>query len=71
MGTTPPTHACAVCFMNFCAETKFKKGASDRNSHTGLGPGEFLTVLMTHPLTIFSNTDVINTNENGNVIIVL
>ena len=31
MGTTPPTHACAVCFMNFCAETKFEKGASDRN----------------------------------------
>ena len=31
MGTTPPTHACAVCFINFCAETKFKKGESDRN----------------------------------------
>ena len=34
MGTTPPTHACAVRFMNFCAETKFEKGASDRNSPT-------------------------------------
>ena len=32
MGTTPPTHACAVRFMNFGAETKFEKGASDRNS---------------------------------------
>ena len=32
MGTTPLTYACAVCFINFCAETKFKKGASDRNS---------------------------------------
>ena len=32
MGTTPPTHACAVRFMHFCAETKFEKGASDRNS---------------------------------------
>ena len=30
--TTPLTHACAVRFMDFCAETKFKKGASDRNS---------------------------------------
>ena len=37
MGTTPPTHACAVRFMNFCAETKFEKGASDRNSHSGGG----------------------------------
>ena len=36
MGTTPPTHACAVRFMNFCAETKFEKGASDRNSQTGV-----------------------------------
>ena len=36
MGTTPPTQACAVCFVSFCAETKFKKGASDRNSPTGL-----------------------------------
>ena len=36
MGTTPPTHACAVRFMNFCAETKFEKGASDRNSPTVL-----------------------------------
>ena len=34
MGTTPPTHACAVRFMNFSAETKFEKGASDRNSPT-------------------------------------
>ena len=32
MGTTPPTDACAVRFMNFGAETKFEKGASDRNS---------------------------------------
>ena len=31
MGTTPPTHACAVGSMNFCAVTKFEKGASDRN----------------------------------------
>ena len=37
MGTTPPTHACAVRFMNFGAETKFEKGASDRNSHPGIG----------------------------------
>ena len=36
MGTTPPTHACAVCFVSFCAETKFEKGASDRNLRTGL-----------------------------------
>ena len=36
MGTTPPTHACAVRFMN-CAETKFEKGASDRNSRPGDG----------------------------------
>ena len=35
MGTTPPTDACAVRFMNFGAETKFEKGASDRNSPTG------------------------------------
>ena len=35
MGTTPPTHACAVRFMNFGAETKFEKGASDRNSPPG------------------------------------
>ena len=35
MGTTPPTHTCAVRFMNFCAETKFEKGASDRNSRPG------------------------------------
>ena len=34
MGTTPPTYACAVRFMNFGAETKFEKGASDRNSLT-------------------------------------
>ena len=34
MGTTPPTHACAVCFINLAAETKFEKGASDRNSPT-------------------------------------
>ena len=34
MGTTPPTHACAVRFMNFGADTKFEKGASDRNSPT-------------------------------------
>ena len=33
-GLTPPIHACAVRFMNFGAETKFEKGASDRNSHT-------------------------------------
>ena len=32
MGTTPPTHACTFRFMNFGAETKFEKGASDRNS---------------------------------------
>ena len=32
MGTTPLTHACAVRFVNFGAETKFEKGASDRNS---------------------------------------
>ena len=39
MGTTPPTHACAVRFMNFGAETKFEKWAvpisrngTDRNS---------------------------------------
>ena len=31
-GLTPPIHACAVRFMNFGAETKFEKGASDRNS---------------------------------------
>ena len=37
MGTTPPTHACAVRFTNFCAETKFEKGASDRNSRPGDG----------------------------------
>ena len=37
MGTTPPTHACAVRFMNFGAETKFEKGASDRNSRPGDG----------------------------------
>ena len=37
MDTTPPTHACAVRFMNFSAETKFEKGASDRNSPPGLG----------------------------------
>ena len=37
MGTTPPTHACAVRFMNYCAETKFEKGASDRNSPTVQG----------------------------------
>ena len=37
MGTTPPTHACAVRFMNFGAETKFEKGASDRNSPPGHG----------------------------------
>ena len=36
MGATPPTHACAVRFMNFGAETKFEKGASDRNSPPGL-----------------------------------
>ena len=35
-GITPPTHACAVCFVSFCAETKFEKGASDRNSLTGV-----------------------------------
>ena len=34
MGTTPPTHACAVRFMNFGAG--IEKGASDRNSHLGL-----------------------------------
>ena len=32
-GLTPPIHACAVRVMNFGAETKFEKGASDRNSH--------------------------------------
>ena len=37
MGTTPPTHACAVCFVSFCAETKFEKGASDKNSLTVRG----------------------------------
>ena len=31
-GLTPPIHACAVRVMNFGAETKFEKGASDRNS---------------------------------------
>ena len=34
-GLTPPIYACAVRFMNFGAETKFEKGASDRNSQTG------------------------------------
>ena len=33
-GLTPPIHACAVRVMNFGAETKFEKGASDRNSQT-------------------------------------
>ena len=37
MGTTPPTYACAVRFMNLGAETKFEKGASDRNSPPGVG----------------------------------
>ena len=32
-GLTPPIHACAVRVMNFGAETKLEKGASDRNSH--------------------------------------
>ena len=31
-GLTPPIHTCAVRVMNFGAETKFEKGASDRNS---------------------------------------
>ena len=35
-GLTPPIHACAVRVMNFGAETKFEKGASDRNSPTGV-----------------------------------
>ena len=30
-GLTPPIHACAACFMNFGAETKFEKEVSDRN----------------------------------------
>ena len=34
-GLTPPIHACAVRVMNFGAETKFEKGASDRNSPPG------------------------------------
>ena len=34
-GTTPPIYACAVGSMNFSAETKFEKGASDRNSPPG------------------------------------
>ena len=33
-GLTPPIHACAFRFMNFGAETKFEKGASDGNSPT-------------------------------------
>ena len=32
-GLTPSIHACAVRVMNSGAETKFEKGASDRNSH--------------------------------------
>ena len=36
-GLTPPIHACAVRVMNFGAETKFEKGASDRNSLPGPG----------------------------------
>ena len=36
-GLTPPIHACAVRVMNFRAETKFEKGASDRNSPPGEG----------------------------------
>ena len=36
-GLTPPIHACAVRVMNFGAETKFEKGASDRNSPTVAG----------------------------------
>ena len=35
-GLTPPIHACAVRVMNFGAETKFEKGASDRNLQSGL-----------------------------------
>ena len=34
-GLTPPILACAVRVMNLGAETKFKKGTSDRNSRPG------------------------------------
>ena len=46
-GLTPPIHACAVRVMNFGAETKFEKGASDRNSPPGQGvmPTNLLPVI--------------------------
>ena len=45
MGTTPPTYACAIRSINFGAETKFEKGASDRNSRPG-DPDRFVDVML-------------------------
>ena len=34
MGTTPPTHACAICYQSTC-NVKIEKGVSDSKLHLG------------------------------------
>ena len=53
MGTTPPTHACAVRFMNFVQRLSSKRVR--QIDHTGLGPGKSFEVNVPEPSGVARN----------------